>query len=39
MGFVYVMVGEFVYQLGFVDKFLYFGMFEVVEVFLLDILV
>ena len=39
MDFVYVMVGDFVYHLGFVGKSLYFGVFEFVEVFVCDILV
>ena len=33
------MVVDFVYQLGFVSKFLHFGMLEFVEVFVCDILV
>ena len=39
MGFVYVIVGDFVYQLGFVGKSLHFETFEVIEVFVCNILV
>ena len=39
MNFVYALVGDFVYLLGFVDQFSYFGMVEIVAVFVSDILV
>ena len=38
MGFVYAFVVDFVQLLGFVGKFLYFEMVEVVVVFVCDIL-
>ena len=37
MGLVYAFVVDFVHLLGFVDKFLYFEMVEVVVVFVCDI--
>ena len=38
MGFVYAFVVDFVYLLGFVDKFSYFEMVEIVAVSVCDIL-
>ena len=38
MGFVYAFDVGFVYLLGFVGKFSYFGMVEIVAVFVCDIL-
>ena len=39
LGFLYVIVGDFVHQLGFVCRSLHFEMFEVVEVFVCNIFV
>ena len=39
MSLVYALVGDFVYLLDFVDKFSYFGVVEVVAVFVCIILV